>query len=70
MQPSSPSSKMRVSSKRLVKLLARRKASFDSKRSDKTFGCRSKVEDLEVDPSSSFVLNPLDDAKLCPQREI
>ena len=39
--------------------------SFDLEISNKTFGCRGKVEDLEVDPSQSFVLDPLDDAKLC-----
>ena len=46
-----------------------RKASFDLERSSKTFGCRAKVVDLEVDPSSSFTLDPLDVAKLCQGKQ-
>ena len=40
---------------------------FDMERSNKTFGCRTKAVELEVGPSSSFVLDPLDDAKLCQE---
>ena len=50
---------------RLSKISIGREVSFDLEQSNKTFGCRAKAVDLEVDPSSSFALDPLDDAKLC-----
>ena len=43
----------------------RREVSFDLERSNKTSRCRVEVVDSEVYPSSSFALDPLDDAKLC-----
>ena len=64
MQPPPPLSKMRVSPKRLAEFSTRREASFDPERSNETPGCRAKVVDSEVDLSSSFVLDPLNDAKL------
>ena len=42
----------------------RREVSFDSKRSNNTFGRRAEAVDSEVDPSSSLALDSLDDAKL------
>ena len=41
-----------------------REASIDLERSTETSRFRAEAEDSEVDPSSSFVLDPLDDAKL------
>ena len=55
---------MRLSPERLAELLTGRKASFDPKQSNETFGYSAKVEDLAVDPSSLFVSDPLDDVKL------
>ena len=65
MQPPPPSSKTRVSSERLVEFSTGREASIDPEGSSETSGYRAKAEDSEVDPSSSFVLDPLDDVKLC-----
>ena len=56
---------MRLSPKRLSKLSMGREVSFDLEQSNKTFGCRVKDVDLKLEPSSSFALDPLDDAKLC-----
>ena len=39
--------------------------SFDLKQSNNTYGCRVEAVNLKVDPSSSFALDSLDDAKLC-----
>ena len=64
MQPSLLSLEMRVSLERVSKISMRRKVNFDPERSNGTVGCRVEVVDLEVDPSSSFVLDPLDDTKL------
>ena len=64
MQLSPPLLEMRVSLERLSKLLTRREASFNLEQSNETCGCRAKAVDSKVDPSSSFVLDPLDDAKL------
>ena len=49
---------------RLIKLSTRRKVSVDLERSNETFGCRNKVENLRVDPSSSFDLDSLGGDKL------
>ena len=68
MQPinaATPSFETRVSPERLAGLSTGREASVDPERSNETSRCRAKAEDSEVDPSSSFVLDPLDDAKLC-----
>ena len=65
MQSPPPSYEMRVSSERLVEFSMGREASFDPERSNETSRCRVEAENSEVDPSSSFVLHPLDDAKLC-----
>ena len=54
---------MRISPKILSELLARSEMSFDPKRSNGTFGCRVKAVDSKVNPSSSFALDPLDEAK-------
>ena len=64
MQPSPPSSETRVSPERIAELSTGRKARFDPERSNETFGYSAEAEDSEVGPSSSFVLDPLDDAKL------
>ena len=64
MWSSSPLSKMRVSLKRLIKLLVRRKVSVDLERSNKSFGCRTKTENSRVDPSSSFDLESLGGYKI------
>ena len=65
MKLSPPSLEMRVSLVILSELLMRREASFDPEQSNEVFGCRAEVVDSKVDPSSSFVLDPLDNAKLC-----
>ena len=65
MQPPPPSSKMRVSPDRLAEFSMGREASIDPERSTETSRFRAEAEDSEVDPSSSFVLDPLDDVKLC-----
>ena len=65
MQPPPPSCETRVSPERLAEFSTGREASVDPERSNETSGCRAEAEDSEVDPSSSFVLDPLDDAKLC-----
>ena len=56
---------MRVIPERLSELSMGREVSFDPERPNETFRCRAKVVDSKVNPSSSFVLDPLDDAKLC-----
>ena len=56
-------SERRVSPKRLSNFLSRREASFDLEQSNDLFWCRAKALDSKVDPSSSFVLDPLDDTK-------
>ena len=65
MKPSDPSLEMRVSLERLVELSMKGKASFDLKRSKKSFGFRAKAEPLEVDLPPSFALDPLHGAKIC-----
>ena len=65
MQPSPPLSETRVSPKRLAEHSTGRKASFEPETSNETFGCSAEAEDSEVGPSSSFVLDPLGDAKVC-----
>ena len=56
---------MRVSLETLSEHLMRREARFDSEQSNNTFKCRAKAVDSEVDPSSSFALGSLNDAKRC-----
>ena len=65
MQPSDPSLERSASPERLAKFSKRRKASFDSERSNESFGFRVEAEPSEVDLSPSFALDPLDGAKLC-----
>ena len=64
MQWPPPLLKMRVSIEKLSKLSTRREVSFDPKQSNESFGCRVEAADSKVDLSSSFALDPLDDAKL------
>ena len=64
MQLPPPLSETSVSPERLAKFSTGRKTRFDP-RSNKIFGYSAEAENSEVDPSSSFALDPLDDDKLC-----